>query len=205
MTPQHGYAQAGGGAAGRGIVLVIVAIALGAFLLARGFDGSDDGGGSADAASTDTGSDSESSDGDGDSEGGEDDETDPASTTSSTTTTTSTAPPPVTHPRGDVKVVAINGKGAPGLAGAATEKLNGLGFTTMAKNAVNFGMTDSVIYYQDGYGEDAKSIADELNAPADILRRAPANILDLVRDSADVSDFNIFILLAEDDLIPIPV
>ena len=186
-------------------MLVIVAVALGAILLARGFDGSDDDG-SVSAASTDTESDSESSEVDGDSEGGDDDgDTNPASTTSSSTTTPTTAPPPVTHPRGEVKVVAINGKGAPGLASAAADELNALGFTTKAKNAVNFGMKESVIYFQDGYGEDAKSIADELNAPASTLKEVPDNILTLIRDSDDVSGFNIFILLAEDDLIPIIV
>ncbi|MYJ82053.1 MAG: hypothetical protein F4046_09600, partial [Acidimicrobiaceae bacterium] len=41
MTPQHAQSS-GGGSAGRAIVLVVVAVALGAFLLARGFDDSDD-------------------------------------------------------------------------------------------------------------------------------------------------------------------
>ena len=207
MTPQHGYPQAGGGgAAGRGIVLVIVAIALGAFLLARGFDGSDDNGGdSASAASTGTGSDSEGSEGDGDSEGGDEGETDPPSTTSSTTTTTTTAPPPITHPPGEVRVAAINGKGAPGLASAAADELNALGFTTKAKNAVNFGMETSVIYYQSGYADDAKAIAVALNAPANILSMAPDNVLTLIKDSADVADFHVFIVLAADDAIPVVV
>ena len=102
-------------------------------------------------------------------------------------------------------MAAINGKGAPGLAGAAAEELNRLGFTSAAKNAVNFGMEMSVIYYQPGYADDAKALAVALNAPVDILNPAPSTVLTLIRDPSDVSDFNIFVLLAEDDLIPIVV
>ena len=179
-------------------MLVIVAIALGVFLLARGFDGSDDATDDAATPSTESSSDSN---GDPD-----DDTTETTSTTSTTTTTTTTTvPPPVTHPPNEVKVAAINGKGAPGLAGAAAEELNRLGFTSAAKNAVNFGMEMSVIYYQPGYADDAKALAVALNAPVDILNPAPSTVLTLIRDPSDVSDFNIFVLLAEDDLIPIVV
>ena len=207
MTPQHGYPQGGGGAAGRGIVLVVVAIALGAFLLARGFDGSDDG--SAGAASSGAVSDGGSSGSSGDDSEGDDGSEDPASTTTSTTTTTTTttAPPPTTHPPGQVKVAAVNGKGAPGLAGAVAEKLITEGFTTVAKNAVNFGMETSVIYYQPGYAEDAKVIAGALNAPGNILNELPSaeTVLELIRDPSDVSDFHVFVLLAADDAVPVVV
>ena len=183
-------------------MLVIVAIALGVFLLARGFGGSDD-----DTDATSPASDS-SDNGDPNGDSKEDDTatTDTSSTTSTTTTTTTTTlPPPVTHPPNEVKVAAINGKGAPGLAGAAAEELNKLGFTSAAKNAVNYGMEMSVIYYQPGYADDAKALAVALNAPVDILNPAPSTVLTLIRDPSDVSDFNIFVLLAEDDLIPIIV
>lgn len=187
-------------------MLVIVAIALGVLLLARGFDGSNDGDGdNASVASTGTESDGEGSESNGDAGGVDDGETDPASPTSSTTTTTTTVPPPITHRPGEVKVAAINGKGAPGLASAVADALNALGFTTKAKNAVNFGMEMSVIYYQPDYADDAKAIAVALNAPADTLRLTPSNVLTLIRDPDDVSDFNIFVLLAEDDLIPVSV
>ena len=179
-------------------MLVIVAIALGVFLLARGFDGSDDATDDAATPSTESSSDSN---------GDPDDDTNETTSTTSTTTTTTTTtvPPPVTHPPNEVKVAAINGKGAPGLAGAAAEELNRLGFTSAAKNAVNFGMEMSVIYYQPGYADDAKALAVALNAPVDILNPAPSTVLTLIRDPSDVSDFNIFVLLAEDDLIPIVV
>ena len=180
-------------------MLVIVAIALGVFLLARGFDGSDDATDDAATATTEDDSNDDSNDGDTDT-----DET-TSTTSTTTTTTTTTVPPPVTHPPNEVKVAAINGKGAPGLAGAAAEELNRLGFTSAAKNAVNFGMEMSVIYYQPGYADDAKALAVALNAPVDILNPAPSTVLTLIRDPSDVSDFNIFVLLAEDDLIPIVV
>ena len=204
MTSQHGYPQQGGSAAGRGIVLVIVAIALGVFLLARGFDGSDD---AADDKSTATDQDRDSTEDPDSGDEGDNGDNTPDSTTSttSTTTTSTTVPPPVTHPANEVRVAAINGKGAPGLASAAADKLNALGYQTKAKNAVNFGMEMSVIYYQPGYSDDAKAIAVAINAPVDILNPAPSTILTLIKDPSDVSEFNIFILLAEDDLIPVVV
>ena len=206
MTSQHGYPQQGGSAAGRGIVLVIVAIALGVFLLARGFDGSDDAADDKSTA-TDQESNGESTEGPGSGDEGDngDDTPDSTTSTSTTTTTSTTVPPPVTHAANDVRVAAINGKGAPGLAGAAADKLNALGYQTKAKNAVNFGMEMSVIYYQPGYSDDAKAIAVAINAPVDILNPAPSTILTLIKDPSDVSEFNIFILLAEDDLIPVVV
>ena len=206
MTSQHGYPQQGGSAAGRGIVLVIVAIALGVFLLLRGFDGSDDATDKANTASEqEPNGDSTEDPGSGDEGDNGDNTPDSTTSTTSTTTTSTTVPPPVTHPANEVRVAAINGKGAPGLAGAAAAELNALGYQTKAKNAVNFGMEMSVIYYQPGYSDDAKAIAVAINAPVDILNPAPSTILTLIRDPSDVSEFNIFILLAEDDLIPIVV
>ncbi len=185
-------------------MLVLVAVALGVFLLARGFDGSEDATVTATETSSPTADDSDTD---------EEDETpvEPdgseasTSTTLATMTTTTTAPPPVTHPPNEVKVAVVNGKGAPGLAGAAAAELNALGYATKAKNAVSFGMETSVIYYQPGYGDDAKAIAAALNAPADLINAAPGTILTLISDPSDVSDFHIFLVLAADDLIPITV
>ncbi len=187
-------------------MLVIVAVALGVFLLARGFDGADDSSadtadGPAVAPSSETQDNGEASD---DPEG-QDPASDGETTTTTSSTTTTTAPPPVTHPPNEVKVAAVNGKGAPGLAGAAASELNALGYATKAKNAVNFGMEDSVIYYQRGYGDDAKAIAAALNAPADLLNAAPSTVLTLIREPSDVSDFHVFVVLAADDLIPVTV
>ncbi len=197
MTPQHSHSS-GGGSAGRAIVLVIVAVALGAFLLSRGFDGSDDS--STDASNDDTEAES-SPTGEGDSE--DSPEADATSTTSSTTTTT-TAPPVVTHLPGEVKVAVMNGTGERGRAGRTASTLNASGYVTAAKNTEQDRVEGSVIYYKAGYGDDAKAVASVLGAPPDIITPAPGTIMTLIRNPEspeNLEDFNIFAVVGTDDVI----
>ncbi len=200
MTPQN-YPQGGGGAAGRGIVIVGIAIVVGVYLLARAFSGAEPDDVVAGPGDEEVADDEEN----GDSATGEEDETGATTSTTTTTTTTTLPPPVITHAPNEVRVAAVNGTGAPGLAGAAAAELSALGFQTRAKNAVSFAMTESMIYYQPGYTDDAKAIAASLSAPLDILTPAPATVLTLVRNPEDVSDFHIFVVLAADGAIPIVV
>ena len=196
MTPQHTHSS-GGGSAGRAIVLVIVAVALGAFLLSRGFDGSDDS--STDAPNDDTEAES-SPTGDGDPE--DSPEADATSTT--TTTTTTTAPPVVTHLPGQVKVAVMNGTGERGRASRTAGTLNASGYVTAAKNTEQDRVEESVIYYKAGYGDDAKAVASVLGAPPDIITPAPGTIMTLIRNPEtpeNLEDFNIFAVVGNDDVI----
>lgn len=194
MTPQHAQSS-GGGSAGRAIVLVIVAIALGVFLLARGFDDADDS--TTSASSTPS---VEVSGGDADSG----DSGDGTTTTTTSTTTTTTAPPVVTHPPGEVKVAVMNGTGVPGRAGRTADTLNVTGFVTAAKNTQQSRVEGSVIYYRQLYGDDAKAVASELGAPPDIITAAPATIMTLIRNPespADLEEFHIFVVIGTDNVI----
>ena len=196
MTPQHAHSS-GGGSAGRAIVLVIAAIALGVFLLARGFDGSDE---TATDASPDTGTASPDS-GEPDEE---DPETDGTTSTTTTTTTTTTAPPVVTHLPGDVKVAVMNGTGVRGRAGRTADTLNATGYVTAAKNTQQDRVETSVIYYRPGYGDDAKAVASVLGAPPDIITPAPGTIITLIRNPespAGLEDFNLFAVIGTDNVI----
>ena len=203
MTAPHGH-SAGGGAAGRAILLVAVAIALGAFLLARGFDGSD--GTAADTDPDDT--EQPSSGTGGESNGDPADPETPTSTT--TTTTTTTAPPIVTHPPGEVKVAVANGTGDRGRAGRTAGILNASGYVTAAKNTEQDRVGESVVYYRPGYGDDAKAVASALGAPPDRLTPAPGTIMTLIRNPEtpqDLETFNIFVVVGTDNAIldPDPV
>ena len=203
MTPQHAHSS-GGGSAGRAIVLVVLAVAVGVFLLARGFDGADDG--------TVTSSGTPSSDSaDGDNGEGEDGESEDGSTTSTTssTTTTTTAPPVITHPPGQVKVAVMNGTGERGRAGRTAEALNVAGYVTAAKNTEQDRVPRSVIYYREGYGDDAKAVASVLGAPPNIITPAPGTIMTLIRNPEtppNLEDFNVFAVVGTDDVIldPLP-
>ena len=193
MTPQHAQSS-GGGSAGRAIVLVIVAVALGAFLLARGFDDSDD---SPEAAPSATPAESTEAE-------PEETETNGTTSTTTTTTTTTTAPPVITHPPGEVKVAVMNGTGVRGRAGRTADTLNATGFVTAAKNTQQDRVEASVIYYRPGYGDDAKAVASVLGAPPDIITPAPGTIMTLIRNPespADLEEFNIFAVVGTDDVI----
>lgn len=193
MTPQHAQSS-GGGSAGRAIVLVIVAVALGAFLLARGFDDSDD---SPEAAPSATPAESTEAE-------PEETETNGTTSTTTTTTTTTTAPPVITHPPGEVKVAVMNGTGVRGRAGRTADKLNATGFVTVAKNTQQSRVAVSVLYYRPGYGDDAKSVASVLGAPPDIITPAPGTIMTLIRNPespADLEEFHIFAVVGTDDVI----
>ncbi len=202
MTAPHGHSS-GGGSAGRAILLVAVAIAVGAFLLARGFDGDDD------ATATSDPDETEQPSSNGEDDNG-DDPDNGTTTTTSTTTTTTTAPPVVTHPPGEVKVAVANGTGDRGRAGRTAGTLNASGYVTAAKNTQQDRVGESVIYYRPGYGDDAKAVASALGAPPDLLTPAPATIMTLIRNPetpADLETFNIFVVVGTDNVIldPDPV
>jgi hypothetical protein len=203
MTAPYGH-SAGGGSAGRAILLVVAAIAVGAFLLARGFDGADDT-----TASSGNGTGQTSADPDDGDENGNDPEA-VASTTTTTTTTTTTAPPVITHPPGEVKVAVANGTGDRGRAGRTAGTLNASGYVTAAKNTEQDRVGESVIYYRPGYGDDAKAVASALGAPPDLLTPAPATIMTLIRNPEtpqDLETYNIFVVVGTDNVIldPDPV
>jgi len=87
MTPQHNYPQ-GGSAAGRGIVIVIVAISLGVYLLAQAFD--DGASEASEGAASGQSEEITVADGDDDDEGDPEDTGASGVTTTTTTTTTTT-------------------------------------------------------------------------------------------------------------------
>ena len=205
MTAPHAHSS-GGGSAGRAIVLVIVAVALGALLLARGFDGSDDiraasNGDDAEQASSDPDDTSAASNGD------EPAVDELATSTSTSTSTTTTVPPVVTHLPGEVKVAVANGTGERGRAGRTANVLNAGGYVTAAKNTEQDRVTESVIYYRPGYGDDAKAVASALGAPADRLTPAPSTIMTLIgkpETPQDLETYNIFVVVGNDDVIRDP-
>lgn len=210
MTAPGGRTSAN--SAGRGVVLTILAVVIGFYLLAQGFDTApnaatadstavDDNDGN-NTADDDSPEGDDTSNTDNDSETPNGDETDDVTSTSEQLLPT---PPTVTHPPAEVKVATVNGTGQRGLAGATADKLAARGFVTAAKNAASPPVSASTIYYLPSYGDDAKVVADALSAPANILSLAPANILTLLTNSDDVADFHIFVVLGTDFLIPVSV
>lgn len=193
------FGRSAGGAVGRGVVLVLIAVAIGAFLLRSGFDNSNGGAqttvGSNDPAEAQNPEDEEGEAVDPVGEGNGD-PADPATET--------TAPPPLpTREPSQVKVAAVNGTGTAGLAGRTADLMGVHGYVTGAKNAASVPMAVSVIYYRAGFSEDAKAVATHLRAPADIIAPAPEDVLSLIANADEVADFNIFVIVGADEVIPV--
>ena len=194
------FGRSAGGAVGRGVVLVLIAVAIGAFLLRSGFDNTSNGGaqttvGDNDAAEAQNPEDDEGGAVDPAGEGNGD-PADPATET--------TAPPPLpTREPSQVKVAAVNGTGTAGLAGRTADLMGVHGYVTGAKNAASVPMAVSVIYYRAGFSEDAKAVATHLRAPADIIAPAPEDVLSLIANADEVADFNIFVIVGADEVIPV--
>lgn len=193
-------------------MLVVVAVVVGAFLLARGFDGAEEG--TAGPASTTTqpsdtdvdddpdSVDDGETDDDGADNGGETD--DPSA---DPTTSPATSPPVVTKKPGDVKIATVNGTGERGRAGRTAEALNVEGFVTAPKNSEQDRIEQSVIYYRPGYSDDAKSVAEILGTTPALLAEAPVGIMSLIQNSStpeNLADFNIYVLIGTDGEIPDP-
>lgn len=153
----EGGARPSSDAAVRGALLIGVAIIIGLLLLWRAHDD--------DSSVTTTGSGDQVTDtnGDGGGDGGTGEPTDP--TDSSVPPDSSVAPPP-THAPGEVSVLVANGTGTAGGAGNVTNKLIPKGYATLpAADASTSDVQQSVVYYRDGYIEDAKQIARDLGVP----------------------------------------
>jgi LytR cell envelope-related transcriptional attenuator len=162
----------------RGIALVIVAAALGIFLIAKSFDTSS-------GTSVTTGS-----------------TTTTATTVAGVTTSsgTGTTTPGATNPQtttanpGAVKVLVLNAAGVNGAAGRLRDTLKGLGYTASAATAAKQVAT-TVVYYVDGFKADATNVAAALTLGADavILMPAPPPV-----DAKTLGDNTVVVLLGRD-------
>jgi hypothetical protein len=118
-----------------GAVLVAVAVLVGAFLLARGYDeegGVVDTGESASATTTTTA---------------------PAAGGEATTTTTAVARPPA-----QVPVLVVNGAGVAGAAGTMANQLKAAGYTTVDTGNTS-PVTATTVYYAEGAQAEAQAVA----------------------------------------------
>lgn len=172
------FARSAGGATARGLLVVLVAVAVGVFLLARGLDDplavavetGDSGDGTTAATSTTAGDDQSTTTGSGDTTdttaGGDDttestadDGSDGDDTTSTTEEVTAARPP------SEVKVQVANGARVSGAAGETTQSLQALGYATgTATNYTGDEILDtSRLHYRLGYLLEAQNLATALN------------------------------------------
>ena len=216
-----GFAPSAQGAAGRGFVLIGVAVVIGLLLLWRGLDSggsvdveTGDGGtdvaadGGTDAGSTDAGTDTATDAGtdtatdagtdtatDGSTDAVSDGGTDAGAATSTTAATGTTRPPE------QVTVLVANGSGTSGAAGTVSDKLKAVNFNTL-EPANATATTTSKVYYRPGYDQDAQEVARVVGATADLVLPVPdpTGVADNAADRA--TQANVIVILGSDGRIP---
>jgi hypothetical protein len=211
-----GFAPSAQGAAGRGFVLIGVAVVIGLLLLWRGLDSggsvdveTDDGGtdvaadGGTDA--TDAGTDAAT---DGTTDAGTDTATDGGTdavsdggTDAGTVTSTTLAGSGTTRPPEQVTVLVANGSGTSGAAGTVSDKLKAVNFNTL-EPANATATTTSKVYYRPGYDQDAQEVARVVGATADLVLPVPdpTGVADNAVDRA--TQANVIVILGSDGRIP---
>lgn len=208
-------ARSTGGAAARGAMLIALALVIGLVLMAFALDDQ----GSEITSSDSTPSDNDSdivADGDADDDATDSDETvttddDGAVVVTEPTTDTTAAPatippfePGEVRPPSEVNVLVANGTGGKGIAGSLADKLIADGYIAKAANAPSTAA--GVIYYRQGYADDARAVATILGAPPDILTPAPGDgtiavAAEAVADGR-LSDANVIVIVGADNAVP---
>jgi hypothetical protein len=168
----------------RGAILVVVAIAVGVFLLRNGLDTdvavtADDGSPETTAPSADDGDDG--SEGDGGGDGGTTDDTE-------TTQTTVAVRPPA-----EVRVIVLNGSSVTGAAGTWSDGLQANGYDMLEAGNANAAVEITQVLHQGGFRREAASVVEALGSPAGVspqrLGSAPPG---------EIGDANVVVVVGPD-------
>lgn len=177
----------GAGAAGmRGMLLIAVAVLLGAGLLAKSFG---DGGpiSSGGGGSTPTGAGSKTP-------------TEQSTGSQGTATDNTTPTTPTTHQPATVNVLVLNGDGGAGLAGKGKDKLVTAGFTLATAGDANRGNTKiatSAVYFLAGFDADALAVATALSLPATVIKAIPTPLPSEMPTSG-IGSANVVVVIGSD-------
>ena len=174
-----GFTRSAGAAAGRGVLLIVFALAIGILLLARALDDSGSSG-----------------------------ETGGASTTAAPATSAGTTPPtpapttpttaalPPAHDPAQVPVLVLNGREVQGVARANNEELLRLGYNGLPPGNTAAPVATTSVYFTDpAYQADALNVAAALQIPPD--RVVPLGDTNL---GVDVNTAKVVVVLGQDEL-----
>lgn len=169
--------QASGFAAGRGVLIVLFAAAVGVLLLAKAVDSGSDGDGTGGAATTTTAASG-----------------DPASSTVPETTPTTPVPtvPPAKDPA-DVIVLVANGRSVPGAAKANADALAVQNFNIATPTDYTGGSETTKVFHLPDYQADAVAVAQALTIDASAVAPLPAEGLPI-----EVGDAMVVVVLGAD-------
>jgi hypothetical protein len=171
----------------RGAILVVVAIAVGVFLLRNGLD--TDVAVTADDASPETTAPS-SDDGDGDGGGGDGGDGGDGGATDDTETTRTTV---AVRPPAEVRVIVLNGSSVTGAAGTWSDGLQANGYDMLEAGNANASVEITQVLHQGGFRQEAASVVEALGAPAGVspqrLGSAPPG---------EIGDANVVVVIGPD-------
>jgi len=155
-------ARSAGGALGRGILLLLLAVGIGVLLLA----------GTDQTAPADRLVAAAAAEDDGNSGGGT---TGDATTSTTVTAPTAVAVPP--RPPRDVKVLVANGTDVVGAGRNVTELLRPPGYNLISPvDATGPKVEATTVYFAAGYAPEAGAMAQVLEAPATAVKEMPAEV-----------------------------
>jgi len=206
-----GLGPSNSAAAPRAMLLIVVAVVLGAALLWKGLDDGADlaanqpsptttaptSDGSGDGTPGDGSGDATPDDGSGDATPG-----DGSGDTTGDTTTTTTLFPTSTEPPNEVQVLVANGSGIARAAGAVSALLAPQGYATLPP--ANAQPTDStMIYFRPGMVNEARAVMDILAPDSpDLLAQIPPTGLPVAENALDRLELaDVVVILGADDRI----
>jgi len=176
-STRGGSPQAAGLAAGRGLLIVLLAVVIGIMLLAR-------------AVGTDSGT-VATTGGDSVAEGDAGGKDGPASTVAAPTTTASTIPPK--KEPASVVVLVANGRGVKGAAKANADALRVQNYNVLSPADYPTTEAATSVYFQAGFQADAIAIAKVLNIDVAKVKELPTTPLPV-----DVKNANVIVVLGAD-------
>jgi hypothetical protein len=178
-----GFSRSAGAAAGRGVLLIVFALAIGILLLARAIDG--DNGTRVDAGS-------------GSSAGS--DQAEPSAPPTSSAPSTAAAPQttavPPSHEPAEVPVLVLNGREIQGVARANNDALLRLGYNGLAPANTAAAVATTNVYFTDpAFQGDALKVAEALQIPPENV--VPLGTVDL---GQDLKAAKVVVVLGQDGL-----
>ncbi len=210
-APDGSFGKSAGSALFRGAGLVGLAVLLGLIIMYWSLDDADgalDVGTPADTGEVvDAGVDGETPGEEGAVGGESTDDTVPVPGEDETPTTTASVPDEPDEEDGggknpsEVLVIAANGVGTPGLAGALKDDLVTMNYKVDPANAPNSAV--SKVYFRQGYRQNAREIVDNLGVPPGVLERLPDDGSVTIKNDDDggrVAAAHIVIIIGADDL-----
>ncbi|NNF56403.1 MAG: LytR C-terminal domain-containing protein [Acidimicrobiales bacterium] len=193
-----GFGQSVGTSAGRGVAVILAAVAVGAILMWLGYSDQTVDASSDDSAQTTTDDGAATDDGASSDDSASTDDGVTSTAPPSTETTTTTAPPAVARPADQVKVLVLNAAvNKRGIAGRGTAIVEQAGYVTLKAGDAKKDQPTEIQYAPD-YEADAIAVAETFGLDSSVVVPFPAEL-----NTDDPGDANVIVIIGLDGKIDI--